>query len=259
MMNKFNINNLNIILNILFVLFLLVGCKDRKAVVLSQIGYDCNCNINLINDSTLYIDYYDENNKLYKRINYQINKEGELLKNGEYIEFYSNLNIKTKGMYNNDIREGDWYYYSEQRNLKKTETYIIDSIYHFGEVVNQIISFNSDLSIDTAQPLSVHRINTLQDTIYDTELFIFTVSLPSPKYSDGMNIILGDYDDYYRLRAGSKADTIKINAFEKTISVKDHQIGLNTVRGIILNYDSINMKIWPHFFAVDYYVNKIAL
>lgn len=255
-MSKLNVNNLKLILNLLFISFLLIGCKDKKTFIASQIKYDYKYNINLINDSTLYVDYYDENNKPFKCVNYKLNKEGKLLRNGEYIVFFPNSNIKVKGRYNNDLRQGNWYYYSEEGNLRKIEMYVIDSIYHFGEILNQSISFDSNLNIDIQKSTSFYRINVFQDTIYNTEPFIFTISLPNPKFQDGMNIFMGDFDEYYKLRPNTKIDTIKTNTFEKTISIQNHKIGLNTIRGIILNYDSINMKIWPYFFSVNYYVEK---
>lgn len=255
-MNKFKVNNFRLIFNVVLIISLLLGCKDKEVSIASIIDYENNYNIHVKNDSTLYVDYYDKNNKPFKHVNYKLNKEGKLLRDGEYIEFFSNGEIELKGRFNNDLRQGYWYYYSEKGDLKKIDMYIIDSIYHFGEVLNQTISFDSNLNIDNQKILSYYRINAFQDTIYNTEPFLFTVSLYNHKFQDGMYITIGDYDEYYRLNSNTKIDTIKTNAFEKTISIKNHKIGLNTIRGIIHNYDSINMKIWPHFFSVNYYVKK---
>lgn len=257
-MIKLKVKNFQLVIIVVLISCFFFGCKDdKKSLIVSQIKYNHKYNINLITDSNVYVDFYDENNKPFKYVNYKLNKEGKLLRNGEYIEFYPNSNIKTKGKYNNDLRQGNWYYYSEEGNLNKIEMYVIDSNYHFAELLNHSILFDSNQNIDLQKSTSFHRINVYQDTIYNTELFLFTVSLPNPKFKDGMNILIGDYDECYKLKPNSKIDTIKTNTFEKTISIKNHKIGLNTIRGIILNYDSTNLKIWPYFFSVNYYVEKV--
>ncbi len=60
-----------------------------------------------------YSDYLVKDNKIIYSGVYSSN-----LKNGEFIEYYSNGNVKTKGNYKDDHLDGNWYYYYPNGQLK---------------------------------------------------------------------------------------------------------------------------------------------
>ena len=69
-------------------------------------------------------NYWDYNENLIKSENYTFGKL-----DGEYLEYYSNGNIKIKGSYILDketvsIKNGYWFYYNEQGNLTKQFFYM---------------------------------------------------------------------------------------------------------------------------------------
>jgi hypothetical protein len=72
-----------------------------------------------------------------ERFEYTVDENGSELKNGEYTQFYSNGQVRTKGMYENNLSTGTWEKWDKKGNLIKEYT-AKEGNYHGEE-----ISYNS--------------------------------------------------------------------------------------------------------------------
>lgn len=203
-----------------------------------------------LNDSTIVVkEYY--NNKSLKSIT-TFNNKGE--KNGEYIKYYDNKNIKEKGWYKSNQECGKWFYYSSDNNLTEMLEYVCGE-----NNISYIINFNADMSIDTTKVNHYSTIDAIQDTIYDGEPYIFNVRLITPYFSKGMYIVLIDSEEEYcniDKNTGFK-DRFNCRGFEQRIAINDYSIGKNTIKGIIMNYGKDTTKLMRYYFHKEYYVKEI--
>lgn len=202
-----------------------------------------------LNDTTFVIkEYYNKNS--IKSIT-TFNNKGE--KNGEYIEYYENKNLKEKGWYKSNQESGKWFYYSLNNNLTETREYIRgDSIIAYD------INFNEDMSIDTTKINHYCTIQAMQDTIYYGEPYVFNVRLITPYFTDGMYVVLIDSEEeYYNLNSRNFKAKFECEGFEKTIVIKDYKIGNNQIKGMIMNYDNTMKKKMRFYFSKNFYVKQI--
>lgn len=203
-----------------------------------------------LNDTTFVVKEYYNRNSVKSIITFN-NKEE---KNGEYIEYYENKNLKEKGWYKSNQESGKWFVYSQNNNLIEMCEYICGD-----KAIAYSVSFNEDMSIDTTKVNHYSTIESMQDTIYEGEPYVFNVRLVTPYFKNGMYIVLIDSEEEYcniRENKGFKAK-FECERFEKTISIKDYKRGDNQIRGVIMNYGDNPKKVMTYYFSKNFYVKQI--
>lgn len=229
-------------------LMLIYSCKSDK-IKYPYIEVDGPVTYLCLNDSTLIAKEYYDNNSL--RATTTFNNKGE--KNGEYIRYYDNENIKEKGWYKSNQKSGKWFYYTSDNNLREICEYVCGS-----NNISYVMNFGKDLSIDTTKVNHYSTIEAIQDTIYDGEPYVFNVRLITPYFPIGMYVVLIDSEEEYCNLSENKGFKTRYNCegFEQRIAINDYSIGNNTIRGMIMNYGEDTTKLMRYYFHKDFYVKE---
>ncbi len=193
------------------------------------------------------LQYY-ENGAIKEKLNY---RDG--LAHGTNIIYSVNGDIEEVGQFYNGIAIG--YFTKYHRNhLYHIRQYVIIGNDSY---VNQYWGFdesgNLDENYSNYYSLNVNN----RDTLKLNEEVTINIKLEVPYYKEGkMELIIGNFDDFYNLTDSSTLKSIKCKNFAGTFSTKFDKPGKNYVRGFIKNLKNKNENNKLFTYERDIYFMK---
>ncbi len=179
------------------------------------------------------------------------------LLNGAFCTFYKSGKIEMKGNYVNNVRDGMWYYYSEDGYLSKKIEFIADLSTESQWHTNQCINYTKDMNVDLTKLNNSFDLYAFQDTIYYGEPYNLKINYAIPYYPYTMDLVIGDLDKKFELRNGTQIDTIHCNGLEHTFSTMQYKKGNNVLRGLIYNFNKTKTECMQSCFTVQFYVKEL--
>jgi hypothetical protein len=175
--------------------------------------------------------------------------------NGCGLVFHSNGLLNNFGNYVNGEKTGWFYVFDKTGNLTGKREYVL---VNGKEYLNQWLEYKSDGSIDR-QNSNYIKVVPVKDTISQTDEFRMNVSLEASFFKEYMIMSVGPYDENFNVAASAKCDTIKSVDLIASYKTKNFKKGLNTVRGIVLDFqpdpkDPKNIKNRKIYFTHEYLV-----
>ena len=151
--------------------------------------------------------------------------------------------------------------YFDTLNGNKTESIYYEQV-HDTAYPNQHFVFS--VNGDTVKEKSFYcSIYSNGHTIKKGDEFVLHAVLEAPIYQKAY-IVIGDYDENYNLKRTAKRDTTNMYKFSTKSFSLDYHLGMNTVRGEIVNYEDYKDPITGQkkrrqkelFFRGEYFVKK---
>lgn len=156
-------------------------------------------------------------------------KDGRL--NGISKYYYPNGTLEMVVPYKDGIRVGWGKFYRKDGSLESMESKVVDLYEQNGkEEVNQVIMFNEEGKImkDSSYYLSI---SNNCDTLELGDTCQVTVTLETPMLKKDMQMLIGGYDEFYRLVDKSRQDTILGKDFKATYTFVASSRGQHVLRG----------------------------
>jgi hypothetical protein len=150
-------------------------------------------------------------------------------KEGTGIVFYVDGSLNSVGQYKNDVETGFFWVWDQNKNLVEKREYIdIEG----KRQMNQWIKLNNLMQPVRAESNYI-TIDTENDTITAGTPFVMNVTLEASFNDEYMALIVGPFDENYKLPAGSKCDTIIGKNFVAQYKTTTYKNGNNTLRGVV--------------------------
>ena len=130
--------------------------------------------------------------------------------------------------------------------------------------------YNQSIRFDKEGNLQKHlshyfTVITLSDTVKQNEPTTIRIELDAPKFSSGMKVIFGNYDNNFILRDKVNLDTIRSeeNSFVVFYDLILQQLGDTIIRGCILNFQEefhngeLLITERPLYFSKHFFVQAV--
>ncbi len=151
--------------------------------------------------------------------------------NGISKYYYPNGTLEMMVPYKDGIRVGWGKFYRKDGSLESMESKVVDMYEQNGkEEVNQVLIFNEEGKImkDSSYYLSV---SNNCDTLELGDTCQVTVTLETPMLKKNMQLLVGGYDEFYRLVDKSQQDTVLGKDFKATYTFIARSRGRHILRG----------------------------
>ncbi|WP_066508157.1 toxin-antitoxin system YwqK family antitoxin [Rufibacter sp. DG15C] len=182
------------------------------------------------------IDYY-EHGQVAGRIMYKNN-----LLQGPAKYYYPNGKLEVEAQYKNDIAVGWVKFYREDGSLTAMDHHVVNLYEPNGrKELSQVIKFDElgRIMKDSSYYVSVSS-NCNEVRLNDT--CFLTVTLEKPKLKQSMQLLIGGYDEFFKLVDPSQQDTIKGKNFKATYRFVAKEKGLNVIRGRVDDFEQEYFK-----------------
>ena len=213
---------------------------------------------NTIGIANRKIDFLDSSNSLLQS-NYAVVHPGrDSFYHGLEEGYYKNGVVHKKGYWDHGRRIGTWFRYDGQGNIISVLKYIL--LNDTTESANQAIFIKSDgdTNRETSSYYNCYD-NMVNGSIKNGQEYELKVKLDG--HLLGLNnayISVGNYNEKFRLEDSASCDTIQMKDFNASIKRKEYRIGLNTIRGVIVNHEDAKPgKVLEHkvtYFSHDFNV-----
>lgn len=215
----------------------------------------------LDNGSIDYIQQYADTNPAGLFIKYKqgivknISFINNNLSNGCGIVFHQNGSLNNFGQYLNGNKNGWFYVFDKQGNLSGKREYLL---VNGNEYLNQWIDYKPDGSIEKTTSNYI-KVIPIKDTIGPDDEYNLNICLEAAFFKQYMIMIVGPFDSEFNLAEGSNCDTLKSVNFCATYKTKEHNKGINTIRGMVQDLqpdanDPKKINIRKIYFSHDFRV-----
>jgi hypothetical protein len=181
-------------------------------------------------------------------------KDGK--KDGAGIVFYPDGSVNSVGEYKNDQQNGYFWLFDRNKELlEKREYRIVDG----KSRMNQWLRLNPMLQT-VSEESNYITLKPVKDTIKQGETYELAISLAASFHKEYMAVIIGPFDEEYKLPTNSNCDTLIARNFSTVYKTNKYNAGQNIIRGIVqdisVNADKSNAKVRSIYFTKDFLVRK---
>lgn len=188
------------------------------------------------NGSINYIQQYSEDKPEGLYLNFHNNQNPDNLtfikngkNNGTGLVFHNNGLLNNVGQYFNGEKTG-WFYVFDKKSVLtgKREYVLIDG----KSYMNQWIQYDQNGNPDKYNS-SYISLNALKDTISQGEKFQLRVTLEASYFKQYMILIVGPFDENFKLIEDARCDTIKSTNYMANYITDQYKKGENILRGMV--------------------------
>lgn len=177
-------------------------------------------------------------------------------KEGTGVVYYIDGTVNTMGLYKNDQEAGFFWIWDKNKNLVEKREYVeVDG----KRQMNQWIKLDG-LMQPVLSESNYITVDAEQDTITDGTPYVMNVTLEASFNDEYMALIVGPFDENFKLPAGSKCDTIVGKNFVAQYKTTTYKKGNNTLRGVVkdltLDAEKSSSKARNIYFTKEFMVKK---
>jgi hypothetical protein len=172
------------------------------------------------------------------------------------IVFYPDGSVNTVGEYKNDKQNGYFWMFTRKKELlEKREYRIIDG----KSRINQWVRMNPMMQV-VPEESSFVFLRSAKDTIRKGDTYELSISLDASAHKKYMAVIIGPFDEEFKLPPNSKCDTLVAKNFTATYTTSKYEVGENIIRGIVqdisVSADKSGSSARNIYFSREFLVRK---
>jgi len=174
---------------------------------------------------------------------------------GTGLVFFKNGQLNNVGQYADGEKTG-WFYVFDKKSVLtgKREYLIIDG----KSYMNQWIEYDKN-GLPDKMNSSYLNLKAAKDTVTDGEEYDLNVTLEASFFKQYMLLIVGPYDENFKLPANAFCDTIKSKNYNSHYSTKTYKHGINVVRGMVQEIrlqdnNESSYEVRKIYFSKEFYV-----
>ncbi|MDF1675981.1 MAG: hypothetical protein P1U44_09725 [Vicingaceae bacterium] len=241
--------------NILFFfLFLLIYSCDKNQVDRKDNTTIYNIDSTICVDSLIYDEYSDRYSDRYCKMFYSSGElkasytcEGDTLLHGTYKTFYRNGNLKDSTFYAGGFIYGTYQSFFSNGQNEKVIDYVVIDDGNVQSYPNRYILYDS-LSGRVNDEESFYY---TYRTIEKENSLLINISFDLPMYKDTAYIVIGNYDEFFRLPLKKGIRYIPFINNEVEFLIEKSKFNETKIRGIIYNYNFNEPKKVRRFYFYE--------
>lgn len=174
---------------------------------------------------------------------------------GVLLVYHQNGKLKQKSEYKNGLLNGRTELFYMNGSIEKIQEWVYAEGYNFANTRKEYDSLGN-LTFQDHYPI----ITPIMDSVTLGEDYKIKIELKNPVH-EKMTVLIGDFDENYRLKDSLSIDTIRSNGFIAEYSFKPKKEGTNILRGCIIDYKERknagrgkNTWLQNYYFEYQFYV-----
>lgn len=214
-----------LIILLLFILFFQF-CSRHSGQNRKENDTDAVSEISKVSKSENEFRYFYPSGKL--KAVYKIKNEKA---DGIFHEYYENGQLSESGIFRNNKPTGWVKYYTPTGQVHSLREYILVDTFSY---MNQVIVYDQEGKINKEKS-NYFSIFTKSDSVKLGDILKMELKLDAPYFEEStLEIVLGDFDEYFTPKLGGKLYNSVTPDKTKTFTKKTEKIGKEFIRGLII-------------------------